>query len=157
MSKIIAKDHLTTSNWEVTFENLASTYADLYIGFTDEGPVVNFKNLKFKYELRQNGVVEKTKNFPPPNTRYVRSDQSYLVVERLNLETETEYDLYLWAENNSATIEKTVTFTTPRPKQPFSSWIWENKKWNPPVEHPDDGKNYAWNEATLAWEEVTSE
>ncbi len=157
MSKIIAKDHLETESWEVTFENLAPTYADLYIGFTDDAPVVNFKNLKFKYKLKQNGAIEKTKNFPPPKTRYVRSDQSYLVVERLKLETETEYELYLWAENNSVSIEKTVSFTTPRPAQPFPSWTWENKKWNPPVEYPDDEKIYEWNEDTLSWEEIISE
>ena len=40
MSKIIATDHFETQNWEVTFEDLAPTYADLFIGFTDDAPVV---------------------------------------------------------------------------------------------------------------------
>ena len=39
MSKIIATDHFETQNWEVTFEDLATNYADLFIGFTDDAPV----------------------------------------------------------------------------------------------------------------------
>jgi len=113
MSKIIAKDHLKTQNWEVTFEDLAPNYADLFIGFTDDAPIIEFTDLKFKYELKQDGNIKQYGVFPPPNTKYVRTDQDYLVVERLKLDMETDYELYLWAENNKTSIEKTVTFTTP--------------------------------------------
>ena len=88
MSKIIATDHFETSNWEVTFEDLASHYADLFIGFTDDAPVVEFKDLKFKYELKQDGNIKQYGVFPPPGVKYVRTDQPYIVVERLNLELE---------------------------------------------------------------------
>ena len=81
MSKIIATDHFETSNWEVTFEDLASTYADLFIGFTDDAPVVEFKDLKFKYELKQDGNIKQYGVFPPPEVRYVRTDQPCIVVE----------------------------------------------------------------------------
>ncbi len=157
MSKIIATDHLETSNWEVTFDNLQPTYADLYIGFTDEAPVIEFKDLKFKYELKQNGNVKQYGVFPPPNTRYIRTDQSYLVVERINLQTETTYELYLWAENDKQSFETTVSFTTPRPPQPYPSWTWDGETWNPPVPYPTDGEQYAWNEENQNWEEFQSE
>jgi len=113
MSKIIAKDNVITKNWEVTFDDLASTFANLHIGFINEAPIIKFEELKFKYELRQDGNVKQYGVFPPPNTRYVRSDQEFLVIERLNLETKTDYDLYLWAGNNKNSFEKIVTFTTP--------------------------------------------
>jgi len=113
MSKIIAKDHFKTKNWEVTFVDLASTFADLHIGFTDEAPIIEFSDLKFKYELRQDGNIKQYGVFPPPNTRYIRTDQEFLVIERLKLEMETDYELYLWAENNKDSFETTVTFTTP--------------------------------------------
>ena len=113
MSKIIAKDHIKKQNWEVTFHNLAPTFADLCIGFTDDGPIIEFKNLKLKYELKQNGNIKQYGVFPPPNTRYVRTDEEFLVIERLDLEIETNYELYLWAENNKKSLETTVTFTTP--------------------------------------------
>ena len=153
MSKIIAKDHLKTQNWEVTFEDLAPNYADLFIGFTDEAPIVEFTDLKFKYELKQDGNIKQYGVFPPPNTKYVRTDQDYLVVERLKLDMETDYELYLWAENNKTSIEKTVTFTTPRPAQPYDSWTWDanNQKWVAPEPYPEDGQDYTWDESTTRW------
>jgi len=159
MSKIIAKDHLKTQNWEVTFDDLAPTFADLHIGFTDEAPVIEFKNLKFKYELKRDGNIKQYGVFPPPNTRYVRTDQEFLVVERLKLEMETDYELYLWAENNKGSFETTVEFTTPRPTQPYDSWTWNTdiQVYEPPVPRPDDDKYYEWNEETQSWDEVTEE
>ena len=159
MSKIYATDHLKTQNWEVTFDDLAPTFADLHIGFTDEAPVVEFKDLKFKYELKQNGNIKQYGVYPPAGVKYVRSDQLYIVVERLKLEMETEYELYLWAENNKQAFDTTVTFTTPRPAQPYPSWTWDadNQRWEPPVPMPDDGKSYQWNEETQFWDEVTDE
>jgi len=155
MSKIIATDHFETSNWEVTFEDLASNYADLFIGFTDQAPVIEFKDLKFKYELKHEGNIKQYGVFPPPNTRYIRTDQKYLVVERLNLKMETNYELYLWAENDKEVFEATVEFTTPRPAQPYPSWTWNNESqvWESPVLYPDDGGLYLWDEDTQEWVE----
>ena len=150
MSKILATDNIKTG-WQVDFEELAPNWADLYIGFTEGAPVVEFKNLKFKYELRKNNAVEQTNSFPPANTKYVRTDQPYLVVERLKLDIETEYELYLWAENGGESFETTVSFTTPRPAQPYESWTWDGEHWNPPVAYPDDGESYTWDEDTGSW------
>lgn len=152
MSKIFATDHFETQNWEVTFEDLAPNYADLFIGFTNEAPVVWFKNLKFKYELKQGDNIKQYGVFPPANTRYIRSDQAYLVVERLKLQVETEYQLYLWAENSGQAFEKTITFTTPLPTQPYDSWTWDGEKWNPPVPYPTEDKLYTWNEPNQSWD-----
>ena len=151
MSKIIATDHFETQNWEVSFEDLGPTYADLFIGFTDDAPVVEFKDLKFKYELKQDGNIKQYGVFPPPNVRYVRTDQAYIVAERLNLLPEQTYELYLWAENGGESFEKTVSFTTPRPAQPHPSWTWDGEKWNPPVPYPDDSEFYIWDEENQQW------
>ena len=151
MSKIIATDHFETQNWEVAFEDLASHYADLFIGFTDDAPVVEFKNLKFKYELKQDGNIKQYGVFPPPGVKYVRTDQPYIVAERLNLRTETEYELYLWAENGGKSFETTVSFTAPRPAQPYPSWDWDGEKWNAPIAYPDDDKFYTWDEDSQSW------
>ena len=42
-----------------------------------------------------------------------------------------------------------------RKLQPFNSWTLNTSSyiWEPPVAHPDDGKEYTWNEENLAWEE----
>jgi hypothetical protein len=41
--------------------------------------------------------------------------------------------------------------------KPFASWTLNNTTadWEAPVAKPDDGKDYAWNESTLSWDEVS--
>jgi hypothetical protein len=41
--------------------------------------------------------------------------------------------------------------------QPFASWTLDGDTclWNAPTPYPDDGKIYTWDEAALAWVEVT--
>lgn len=41
--------------------------------------------------------------------------------------------------------------------QPFPSWVLDEDTclWDAPTPYPDDGKIYIWDEATLAWVEVT--
>ncbi len=45
-------------------------------------------------------------------------------------------------------------FYTPRP---YASWTLNETTciWEAPVAYPSDGKNYAWNEETTSWTEVT--
>jgi hypothetical protein len=40
--------------------------------------------------------------------------------------------------------------------KPFSSWILneETCQWNAPVDYPNDGKIYIWNEDNISWDEV---
>lgn len=41
--------------------------------------------------------------------------------------------------------------------QPFPSWTFDVDAWvwNAPVDYPDDGESYVWNEETLNWELAT--
>jgi hypothetical protein len=43
------------------------------------------------------------------------------------------------------------------PPKPYASWtlVEDTCQWTAPVAMPTDGKKYTWNEATLAWVEVT--
>ena len=72
--------------------------------------------------------------------------------------TEIEY----WADGsqrkNPASIGGTYDATLDAfiYPQPYPSWVLdENAQWQAPVPKPDDGKKYVWDEATLAWVEVT--
>jgi len=40
--------------------------------------------------------------------------------------------------------------------KPYNSWILDEEKaqYKAPVDYPDDGKDYRWNEDTVNWEEV---
>ena len=159
MNKLYATDNFKTGNWSLDTSEIGPTTNDLFITFTEEAPVITFKDLKFGYELKQDGNIKQYGVFPPPGVKYVRTDQPYIVVERLNLVLETDYELYLWAENGGESFETTVSFTTPRPAQPYDSWVWntETLNWEAPVPYPDDGKFYTWDEETQSWVEVTEE
>jgi len=41
--------------------------------------------------------------------------------------------------------------------QPYPSWIRSGSFWNAPVELPDDGKNYSWDEELGDWVEALAE
>lgn len=43
------------------------------------------------------------------------------------------------------------------PPKPFGSWILNEETciWESPVQYPQDGNLYSWNEESLNWEEVT--
>ena len=42
--------------------------------------------------------------------------------------------------------------------QPFNSWILNEASWTweAPVQLPEDGKRYAWDEETISWKEVNN-
>lgn len=44
------------------------------------------------------------------------------------------------------------------PPKPFASWVLDEDTclWGAPVDRPNDGKQYRWDEVTLSWIEVTS-
>ena len=55
---------------------------------------------------------------------------------------------YLYSEDLDAFI----------PPKPFDSWILDSDTclWNAPVDYPQDGKSYDWNEENQNWDEVES-
>ncbi len=45
-------------------------------------------------------------------------------------------------------LESVQDFRSP---QPYPSWTWSNKIWNPPTPIPSTGGPYRWSEEELAW------
>ena len=41
-----------------------------------------------------------------------------------------------------------------RQPSPFPSWAWDGEAWNPPVDYPDDGATYVWDETQTDWVSV---
>jgi hypothetical protein len=151
MSKIYAYDDLRDNHWDVIEENISSNYADLYIGFTKDEPVVEFNNLRFGFTLQKDNIIIDSKEWPRQNIKYRRSDQEYLVVHRLMFQPDQTYDLYMWAENAGIRAEKTHILTIPRPPQPYPSWTWNGETWSSPVPYPEDGNDYMWDEDSGNW------
>jgi hypothetical protein len=150
MSKMTITYNLDTQECVLTLDDIAPSYADLRFCF-NKLSASPFKNLKFKFELKQAGNIKQYGVYPPAGVSYVSTDQDFLLSEPLNLIPDKEYELYLWMEHDGVSAETTEVFTSPKPPQPFPSWTWENDMWNPPVERPDNAIAYSWDEDTLAW------
>lgn len=144
-----------TQSW--TSDDEAQAYnAEIKIGFRngEESPVL-FDNLSFGFSVADGTNELLSGSYPPVNVTYKSSDQEYLVADVVNdLTPETDYTVSVWAENAGQRFEDTLTLTTPRPVQPFPSWVYdtENKYWVAPVPAPEDDNDYMWNEETQTWD-----
>lgn len=49
MGKLYATDNFNTGNWSLDTSEIGPMTNDLYITFTEEAPVITFKDLKFGY------------------------------------------------------------------------------------------------------------
>ena len=156
MNKILAIDNFETNNWILNTDEVGAYYNDLFIGFTDQAPIVSFKDLKFGFELKQGENIKKYGVYPPTGVKYIQTDQEYLETVRLTTNPDETYQLFLWAENDSVRIEKEFEFTVPRPDAPFASWIWDAElmAWKAPVAYPEDNKLYTWDENEQNWIEA---
>lgn len=45
------------------------------------------------------------------------------------------------------------------PPKPYASWVLDENtcQWNSPIPHPNDGKEYQWDEVSQSWVQVTKE
>ena len=116
MNKIIVKKPINNQEWNVSIDTLTRDYLHLCFCFTDNGSKVDLRGIKFGYELKQNNNIKYYGMYPQPNTRFVSSDEEFLVTKTLNLDYDTEYTLYLWTETKAHFSEHTKTFTTPSAK-----------------------------------------
>lgn len=148
---VLATLDLTSGDW--TFNVAPETPSpDLEIGFKDDGgPVAQFDRLAFGFTVVANGLPVLTKAYPPQGVRYVATDQTYLTNDRVNLASDDEVVLAVWAENGGERYEGQTTFTVPRPAQPYPSWVWEDGAWTAPVPYPDDEQSYVWDEDEQQW------
>lgn len=72
-----------------------------------------------------------------------------------HFKNEFELDLILEA-NDKAAINGTYDGTKFWLPQPYPSWVKneETNNWEAPIEYPQDGLIYEWNEDILNWEEI---
>jgi hypothetical protein len=80
-----------------------------------------------------------------------------LVINYIEYETQPENPPPSFEEgtiailNNNVGVGYTYANGVFTPPQPFPSWILVNNQWIAPVEKPNDGKYYIWDEATISW------
>ena len=95
----------------------------------------------------------------------VKLDNNNKIIGAVFVETQEDLSVY---DTNYAVISETLglptygytydselkAFISPKP---FPSYVLdeENFWWNPPVPHPNDGKDWYWDEKSLSWTEET--
>ena len=59
---------------------------------------------------------------------------------------------WYWKEDTTEWVD--YVYINPDNKQPYPSWTWDttNGGWNPPVDYPNDGMPYSWDEEGQKWE-----
>lgn len=96
--------------------------------------------VKTSYNMKQGIYYDVETNAPATDQSIIDGDEAR---ERKNYAVEggvydSERDIFL-------------------PEKAFPSWVIDETKWQwkAPVDKPDDGKNYSWNEETTSWDEIT--
>jgi hypothetical protein len=116
MSTIQAINNLRNQQWQILESDISYDFVDLYIGFTDGNPTVEFTELSFSYELTRLTypiTVIQGKTYPQDNIVYISTDEEFLVVENLPLQPSVEYSLNLKSTNAGQFSETEFIFTTP--------------------------------------------
>ena len=97
------------------------------------------KWVKTSYNMKQGIYYDVETNAPAADQSVINGDEAR---ERKNYAVEggvydSERDIFL-------------------PEKNFPSWVIDETKWGwkAPVDKPDDGKNYSWNEETQSWDQL---
>jgi hypothetical protein len=121
MSTIQSINNLINQSWEISESNISYDFVNLYIGFTDGNPVVEFNNLSFSYELirltHPTTLIQK-ETYPKNNIVYVSTDEEFLVTEYLPVQPNVQYSLNLKSTNNEKFSETEFIFITPSEPTP---------------------------------------
>ena len=150
---IFAQLNLFNGQW-TTIVQPESSSPVLEIGFVSDTALVEFDNLTFGYACTVNTKTVAKGSYPVEGVIYVSTDQPYIVSETIFLNYDDDAILTVWAKNAGQEYSDTVTFTVPRPDQPYPSWAWNGEWWEPPVPYPDDGGRYEWDEEGQQWATV---
>lgn len=148
MTKLTAIGNLSTQIWDLLVQESNSYYLDVYFNFFGNS---EFRDLLFGIDIIHDNHTVFSKSWPQTNKKYIRLTQNYLENERIKLVPNVEYNLIVWASNDSTRFESQQMLKMPIPKKPYESWIWQDHKWNAPRPYPQDGKSYKWEELLEQW------
>lgn len=153
MSTLQITLNLTGKSWKIKNNiDQDAMSMSLQINVSD-AETANINHLNFGYKLFLEESEISQDRFPPTGTvNYIRS--SNIIDEVIHVSANTNYKLYLWAENAADRIEQTFDVRTPPPSQPYPSWSWSGSEWVAPIPLPLDGPEnaaYKWSEKQQKW------
>ncbi|MAE54298.1 MAG: hypothetical protein CMI20_09395 [Opitutae bacterium] len=160
INKLTIVYNLTTERWQITKDLKPTNDVVFNFGFEKDGfDVIQFNGLKFGLQLWRttNAIPDLvcTRDYPKKKgIGYNRLEGKILETdESLVLSIADDFRLELYAENDGKRSEFTYEFTVPMPSQPYPSWKWNGRDWEPPIDQPDDTEyiDYIWDETTRSW------
>jgi hypothetical protein len=125
--------------------------ADISALINRHGQIIVFNNLSFGVSVKADGVSILDKAFPPPGTKYSKTDQDLITTVRCFWNPDQAITVDAWIQNGGNTYYATHEFVAPRPVQPYPSWSWIDGKWEPPIAVPDASIDYIWSEEGREW------
>ena len=162
MSKITAIYNVNSNEWSVESSDPNPMHVDIIFSVTSDSEVTQIDGLTFGYTLNSNSIPVSSQFFPTYGVRYSSTDSGKeLEKTGIPVISNTLYELHITSELDSVTAEVSHTFSTPKPPQPASSWIWDDstKKWNAPIPYPEGstGPVKEWNEEEGCWQDVNAD
>jgi hypothetical protein len=113
MSTIKINYNLINNNWNITNAESFSLVTDVFFGFVSDKIPVLFNNLSFGIILKQNNEVLYTASFPKQSIEYLSTDQEFVEVIRLELQSNKQYVLDMWCKNSDNISNNSYNFTSP--------------------------------------------
>lgn len=116
------------------------------------GQPVPLTGVEMRCVVTADGVQIADIKLPPPGTSLEMTYTDVLGQETVRWDPEQEIVVTATLlDGQGIQHTATETFTVPIPPSPYPSWEWINGDWRAPVDYPDDGKVYVWDEAGGAW------
>jgi hypothetical protein len=113
MSTIKINYNLVNNTWNITSAESFSLVTDVFFGFVSDKIPVLFNNLNFGIILKQNNEVLHTASFPKQGIEYLSTDQEFVEVIRLELQSNKQYVLDMWCKNSDNISNNSYNFTSP--------------------------------------------
>lgn len=106
---------------KIEFNNLSFGYGcDVLFGVKKYQPVMNINGLKFGFQVKINEEIVFENSYPPEYSRYVSTDQDFIVFEKISAEKfipGVQCKITAWAENeNGIFYGELPTFIVKEPK-----------------------------------------
>lgn len=155
---MIVSGNLPLKEWSFTLEDndFKENSLFLLLGFSDEkNKEIFFNDLSFGIQLYDsNNVAVYSYDSKTEPIKFIKTDQPIIKSFIINnLKFGENYSIHCWAINDDEMFADNFSFLIKLPEQPYESWTFDHDKndWIPPINPPQDGFIYVWNEENNNW------
>lgn len=149
MNGIKAIYNFTNNQWSIETTNLRPDNNSIEFVFISEEEYSDLSNYQFGFILESNNEFIKSSKFPAEGVKLLQVSRNPFYVDQVSLTIDQEYKFRVYIMGPGETSESQITFTGPKPPQPFPSWTWADNQWNAPKIKPPGP--YFWDEEKQNW------